>query len=178
MHTSLQGQGWLESWLLDFINCIGLGEKDPWHCSGQLVGGVRGSWGGGVFIYNLGFICTAYCVLLWHVLVLLCFWVFLHNMQRHWSGHVIFTCQECRQVFQYQSLRKSKLKSWIFFIGDIFGFSSALKLFSTVPLCYVRRCFIQQDWLNIEKLYVPADLTSHIQPGGLCPGSRYFGARD
>ena len=56
----------------------------------------------------------------------------------------------------------------------IFGFSSTLKLFSTVPVCYVRRCFIQQECLSIEKLYVPADLTSHIQPEGLCSGSGYL----
>ena len=30
--------------MLDFINCIGLGEKDPWHYSGQLVAaGERGT---------------------------------------------------------------------------------------------------------------------------------------
>ena len=46
MHTSLQGKGWLESWVLDSINCIGLGEKDPWHCSGQLV--AAGEKGAGV----------------------------------------------------------------------------------------------------------------------------------
>lgn len=65
-----------------------------WSGSGE-----KGVLGWGVFIYNLGFVCTVYCILLWHVLVLLCFWVFLHNMQRHWSGHIIFTCQECRQCF-------------------------------------------------------------------------------
>lgn len=47
IHTSLQGKGWLESWALDFINCIGFGEKDPWHCSGQLVEGGKGVLGWG-----------------------------------------------------------------------------------------------------------------------------------
>lgn len=74
--------------------------------------------------------------------------------------------------------KKKQTKIVNYFIGDIFRFSSALKLFSTVPLCYVRRCFTQQDWLSIERLYVPADLTSHIQPGGLCSGSGYLEARD
>lgn len=53
--------------------------------------------------------------------------------------------------------KKKQTKIVHFLIDDIFGFFSTLKLFSTVPLCYIRRCFIQQDWLSIEKLYVPAD---------------------
>ena len=57
IHTSLQGKGWLESWALDFINCIGFGEKDPWHCSGQLVGGGGGGLGGGVGKGVLGWGC-------------------------------------------------------------------------------------------------------------------------
>lgn len=93
-----QGKGWLEPWVLSLVHRTGPGGKAPWHCFGQVVG-IKGCWGGGVFIYNLGFVCRVYCVLLWHVLVLLCFWVFLHNIQRHWSGHIIFMCQECRQCF-------------------------------------------------------------------------------
>lgn len=59
----LQSKGRLESWELNFTNCIGPEEEDPWHCFGQVVGGKKGVLGGGVFIYNLGFVCTAYCVL-------------------------------------------------------------------------------------------------------------------
>lgn len=51
--------------MLDSTNCTGPGEKDPWHCFGQVVGrGQRGAGVGDVFIYNLGFVCTAYCIML------------------------------------------------------------------------------------------------------------------
>ena len=55
IHTSLQGKGWLESWALDFINCIGFGEKDPWHCSGQLVEGGKGVLGWGCIYIQFRF---------------------------------------------------------------------------------------------------------------------------
>lgn len=42
---------------LCFPHCIGPGEKSPWHCFGLVVG-EEGMLGGGVFIYNLGFVCT------------------------------------------------------------------------------------------------------------------------
>lgn len=44
---------------LCFPHCIGPGEKGPWHCFGLVVG-EEGTLGGGVFIYNLGFVCTVY----------------------------------------------------------------------------------------------------------------------
>lgn len=44
---------------LCFPHCIGTGEKGPWHCFGLVVG-EEGTLGGGVFIYNLGFVCTVY----------------------------------------------------------------------------------------------------------------------
>lgn len=74
--------------------------------------------------------------------------------------------------------KKKQTKIVNFFIGDIFGFFSTLEVLSTVQLCYIRRYFIQQDGLSLEKLYVLADLISHIQPRGLFCGFRYFQAWD